>query len=315
MTSSLLPTAHDLARMSLAAQHPLGLDWCPEAVRLEGLQGEHAFDLQLATDTELAQGRAERMALGHPAGDYLNRWLSVTGDLQAMLSIRFEGGDPERPFVDVSVSSRPLVATDVPDLLRAARQTYAAFQAPRLRLWSALAVAEAGSAFPHARPDMRVLAAPLVSLRDREVPAGLSLVPTRDHSHYDDAVAAYAAVDAAYPDHPRQAKILSTEDLQDTIDAGTMFDVLWQGQWSGYAGTLPETQLGLPAQVVQELLLAPHARGQGLGAALSTLLARHLPDDGRVLSGTIHIQNQGSLQAATRAGRHDTGGWWFLPLA
>ena len=65
---------------------------------------------------------------------------------------------------------------------------------------------------------------------------------------------------------------------------------------------------------MQELLLAPHARGHGLGAALSTLLARHLPDPAQVLSGTIHGRNRGALNAATRAGRHDVGGWWWAPL-
>ena len=53
---------------------------------------------------------------------------------------------------------------------------------------------------------------------------------------------------------------------------GTMFDVHWRGAWAGYAGTLAYPQLGLDAQVVQELLLAPHARGHGLGAALRARL-------------------------------------------
>ncbi len=93
-----------------------------------------------------------------------------------------------------------------------------------------------------------------------------------------------------------------------------MFGVHWRGAWAGYAGTLAHPQLGLDAQVVQELLLAPHARGQGLGAALSTLLARSLPDPAQVLSGTIHGRNRGALRAATHAGRQDVGGWWWAPL-
>ncbi|PNY83146.1 hypothetical protein CVO96_16600 [Deinococcus koreensis] len=232
-----------------------------------------------------------------------------------MLSIRFEGGNPERPFVDASVTSRPLTFADLPALSEAARQTYAAFQVPRLRFWSPLPMQGARSAFVDASPDMRVLAAPLSDLRDREVPAGLSLRPTRDATHLPRAASAYAQIDTLHPAHVEQARLIDEDTLAEAIAAGTMFDVLWQGEWSGYAGTLPETQLGLPAQVVQELLLAPHARGQGLGTFLSTLLARHLPDDGRVLSGTIHAQNRGSLQAATRADRHDLGGWWFTPLA
>lgn len=237
--------------------------------------------------------------------------MTVSPDLDAMLSIRFEGLDPEKPFVDVSVTSRPVAAADLLALSGAALDAYGAFRTGRLRFWSAV---EAG-AFAGTRPDMRVLAAPLAELRAGEVPDRLTLVPSRDLSHHADAVAAYAAVDAAYPGHVGQARVIDEDGLGEAIEAGTMFDVIWRGAWSGYAGTLPETQLGLPAQVVQELLLAPHARGHGLGLHLSTLLARHLPDDGRVLSGTIHSENLGALRAALAAGRHDIGGWVWRPLS
>ncbi len=303
-----MPTAADLARFSLAAQHPLTRAWCSEPERLAHLEEDHAFDLQLATDRDLAGQRAEFINVGPPAEAYLNRWAAVTPDLNAMLSIRFEGMDVSKPFVDISVTSRPVSVDDLAALAQAARQEYAAFRPPRLRFWSA------GAMPSSLRPDQRVLAAPLSELRGGAVAPGLSLRPTADLSHYAQAQAAYAAVDAAHPAHPRQARLVSGEDLQCAIEAGTMFDVLWEGGWSGYAGTLPDTQLGLPAQVVQELLLAPHARGQGLGSSLSTLLARHLPADGRVLSGTIHGENRGALTAARRAGRQDVGGWWWLDL-
>lgn len=302
-----LPSAADLARFSLAAQHPLTLSWCPEAERLANLAEEHAFDLQLATDLELARQRAEFLRAGPPAEVYLNRWVRLTPDLSAMLSIRFKGLDVGQPFVDVSVTSRPVGEGDFAVLAEAARREYAPFRPPRLRFWST-------EVFPNLRPDQRVLAAPLAELKGGEVAPGLSLRPTTDLSHYEDARTAYAAVDAAHPEHPGQARLLSEDDLRDTVEAGTMFEVVWRGAWSGYAGTLPKTKNGLPAQSIQEMLLAPHARGHGLGASLSILLARHLPDDGRVLSGTIHSENRGALTAARRAGRRDVGGWWWMPL-
>ncbi|CAM3845620.1 hypothetical protein [Deinococcus frigens] len=307
MISENLPTAADLARFSLAAQHPLTLEWCSESERLANLVEEHAFDLQLATDLKLAGKRAEFINVGPPVEAYLNRWVTVSPDLDAMLSIRFRGMDVGKPFVDVSVTSRPVVAADLPALVGAAGREYQGFNAPRIRIWSA------AETFSDLRPDQRVLAAPLAGLGGGEVAPDLSLRPTANLSNYAAAQAAYAAVDAAHPKHPGQARLLSKEDLQDTIDAGTMFDVIWRGEWSGYAGTLPETQVGLPAQVVQEMLLAPHARGHGLGSSLSTLLARHLPADGRALSGTIHGENRGALTVARRAGRHDIGGWWWVP--
>ncbi|MFC3834861.1 MULTISPECIES: hypothetical protein [Deinococcus] len=305
-----LPTVHDLARYSLAAQHPRTLEWSSRPDRLSRLAGEHTIDLDLATDRDIAQQRAATLQAGPPVEAYLNTWHAVTPDLQAMLSIRFTGGDVSRPFVDVSVTSRPVTPADLPALVTAAR-SYAAFGPPRLRFWSCAAL----DTFAHLGPDLRVLAAPLADLRDRPAPDDLRLTPTRDSSHHSQAVAAYAAVDVDHPAHRGQAGVISVDDLQEAIDAGTMFDVVWQGQWSGYAGTLAHSQLGLDAQVVQELLLTPPARGHGLGAALSTLLARQVPPTGQVLSGTIHGRNRGARQAALRAGRHDVGGWWWVPLA
>ncbi|GGL83845.1 hypothetical protein GCM10010840_22040 [Deinococcus aerolatus] len=302
-----LPTAADLARFSLAAQHPPTLKWCSEPDRLANLAVEHTFDLRLATDLELAGQRAKFINVGLPAEAYLNRWVTVAPGLEAMFSIRFKGLDVGQPFVDISATSRPVVASDFPALIGAAVLDYGDFHPPRIRVWSA------AETFTGLKPDLRVLAAPLAELGGGGLAPELSLIQTTDLSHYADAQAAYAAVDAAHPEHPGQARLLSEEDLQDTIDAGTMFDVIWRGAWSGYVGTLPETQVGLPAQVVREMLLAPHARGYGLGAYLSTLLARYLPADGRVLSGTIHGENRGAQTAARQAGRQDVGGWWWVP--
>jgi hypothetical protein len=309
MTS--LPTASELAAMNLTAQHPLTRIWVDEATRLAHLAEEHAFDLRLATDLELAGKRAEFLNVGQPPEAFLNLWFTVSPDLDAMLSIRFERLDPQKPFVDVSVTSRPVLAADLPALSQAVLAAYGAFRPQRLRFWSA---AEAG-AFPGTRPDMRVLAAPLADLRGGEVPDGLTLAPTRDTLRHADAVTAYAAVDSAHPDYPRQARVIEQDHLTRVIEAGTMFDVIWQGKWSGYAGVLAKSKHGLPAYSIQELLLATHARGHGLGPHLTPLLARALPDDARVLLGTIHGENRGALQAALAAGRHDLGGWSWLPLS
>jgi GNAT superfamily N-acetyltransferase len=72
--------------------------------------------------------------------------------------------------------------------------------------------------------------------------------------------------------------------------------------------------LGMPAWVVQELALAPNARGQGLGRYLSGMLARELSDERPLLIGTIHADNRGAHSAALAAGRHDVGGWVQIPL-
>ncbi|MFB9992487.1 GNAT family N-acetyltransferase [Deinococcus oregonensis] len=310
MPSPTLPAASALARFSLAAQHPASLAWCSEAVRLANLADEHAFDLQLATDLELAAVRAERMNPAQPPEAFLNQWLPVLPGLEAMLSIRFEGANPSKPFVDASVTSRPVVHADLPALATLAQRTYAGFDPQRLRFRSA---AQAGT-FAGTQPDLRVLAAPLADLQHRLTPLELSLRPTLGTSQLEAAREAYADVDRLYPDHPDQARILSEEDLLENIEAGTMFDVLWNGGWAGYVGVLPKSEHGLNAYTVQELILSPACRGRGYGAALTTFLAQAVPEPDRVLLGTIHAENRGARQAALQAGRIDIGGWSWWSL-
>lgn len=311
-----LPTALQLAQVTLAMHHPVLDTWRPASERLPHVAEEHQGDLELATRLDFAAMRHERFAIpGAGLNDYLNRWVPVRADLSALLSIRFRGLDRDRPFVDVSGLSRPWTPTDLPDLARGANEVFQRFSPLYLRFWSPLPV----DALPALNHDMRCLVAPLTALAGRagQTPPELSLTRTTDARHHAQALSAYAAIDAQHPDHPRQAAMLSREDLDACIDAGLMYDVMVADEWAGYAGVLPDDRLGLPVYTVQELLLIPEFRGRAYGQHLTTLLARELLTAGdrhRLLFGTIHADNAGAYPAAIRAGRSDVGGWVQLPL-
>lgn len=311
-TTRSLPSARELAEYRLRTQHSLTRQWVADDVRLEMLAAECADDLMLATDQQVAALRAERFAPGRPAELMLNRWYDVGDGLAAMLSMRYKGLDVRLPFVDASLVSRPVETTDVPRLRSAAMKTYGVLAPLYLRLWDArLDGAIGGTA-----PDRRFLAAPLSESRaGPEPPSQLQLRPAETAMHYDALVAAYAAVNAQHPDHPRQASVQSREDMDELASAGTLFDVLLDGEWSGYVGAVPQGDtLGMPAWVVQELALTPQARGRGYGRYLSGMLARVLSHDRPVLIGTIHADNSGARAGAMAAGRHDVGGWVQVPL-
>ncbi|MFC7622893.1 hypothetical protein [Microlunatus sp. GCM10028923] len=305
-----LPDPMTLARFSLAQQHPITSGWADDQVRLAGLAVEHEDDLMLATDLEVATLRRDRFAPDRPIEVMLNRWLPATPDLMVMLSMRYEGGDPRLPFVDASALSRAVTVDDLDPLTKAARQTFGDLNPLYLRIWSA----EDHDHFPGAAGDKRFLAAPLRRLRDADVPDGLRLQPATALDHYAEAEAAYAAVDARFPHHPRQARIADRDRLQALIKAGLLFDVVADDAWIGYVGVAAEGKLGLPGYTVQEIVLNEAARGRRRGGALSTLLARTLPGDDQVLIGTIHADNVGSRRGALAAGRIDIGGWFDVPL-
>ncbi|MGH3500137.1 MAG: GNAT family N-acetyltransferase [Nocardioidaceae bacterium] len=307
-----LPTARELAKYRLTAQHPRTRQWVADDVRLELLAAECADDLLLATDMQIAASRAERFAPGQLAQLLLNRWYDIGDGLVAMLSMRYEGLDVTLPFVDASLTSRPVETDDLPCLRDAALEAYGVLAPLYLRLWDARPDGAIGGTVA----DRRQLAAPLSELRaGPNPPQQLQLRPTNAATQYEELVAAYAVVDVQHAHHSRQASVQAREDMDDSASAGTLFDVLLDGEWAGYVGAVPQGDtLGMPAWVVQELALTPKARGHGHGRYLSGMLARELSDEQPVLVGTIHVDNRGARSAALGAGRHDVGGWVQMPL-
>ncbi|GAA0952072.1 hypothetical protein GCM10009554_54600 [Kribbella koreensis] len=309
----MIPDPWELAAYTLERQHPLTRRWVDDETRLGLLAELHAgVDILLATDRSIAESRVERMAPGTPVDAMLNHWVAVADDLSAMLSMRFEGLDITKPFVDATPMSRPLEPRDLPALAAAAQDLYGIHHPRYVRLWSA----EPVDAFPGALRDRRQYAALIKDLQPRNVPPGLVLTTATNVDHYEEAQRAYDAVDQAHPEHPTQAHLQSKESLQESVEAGRLFDVTVDGTWAGYVGALTDSEeaLALPAYVVEELILTPAFRGKGLGTHLSTLMAQSLPPTHPILIGTIHANNTGAITAATQAGRQNIGGWLLQPL-
>ncbi|QNE22808.1 hypothetical protein F1D05_07290 [Kribbella qitaiheensis] len=308
-----MPTARELAEFSLAAQHPVSRGWVPDDLRLELLTNQHELDIDLLADPEIAAMRTERFAPGQPIEIMFNQWVPISADQHVMLSMRYEDGDPTKPFVDASALRRPLQQADLRPAADAASKHFGSLSPTYLRLWSS----EPADSFPETLPDKRFLAAPLDVLRAAHtpVPAELTLVRARSLSNYPLAQAAYDAVDAAHPDHSEQAHLQHRDKLEDTVEEGLLFEVMVDGTWAGYIAAMRDSQnLGIPAYTVQEVILAAEYRGRGYGRHITTLFARALPIDLDFLIGTIHANNRGAITAALTSGRTDIGGWLQLPL-
>jgi hypothetical protein len=303
-------TAAELATFTLERQHPLTRTWVDDETRLRLLTELHEDpDVLLANSHEIAELRAERFAPGQPVESMLNHWLP-SGDLHAMFSMRFEGGDTTKPFVDATPMTRSPQPEDLPALKASALEIYGMHHPRYLRLWSA------DPELPGTEPDRRFLAAPIHELRPTDVPAGLELRPATTVDHYDEARQAYDDVDADHPHHVEESTVQDREDLQEAADEGLLFDITVHDEWAGYAAAIvkPEDSLGLPAYVVREIILSKKHRGNGYGRHLSHLLAQSLPEPTHILIGTIHAANRGARTAALQAGRHEIGAWLQLPL-
>lgn len=311
MTSFSLPSLEQIAQLSLACQIPV--DWLSDSDRTSNFIQEHAFDQQLATDLDLAEKRATHFNLGISAECYLNTWVTVKDDLNAMLSIRFFNMNPDQPFVDATITTRPLRESDMIFLRKAAHKAYPKFNVKRLRFWSS----GPKKAFLSTETDMRALAIPITYLQETEkndIRDEIRIAPSIDSKNYMNAQKAYEDINSEFPQHNEQAQLISEDVLNECITAGTMFDVFRKDKWCGYIGVLPEIHLGFKTYTIQELLLTKEARGFGFGAELNLALARNIKAEGHVLFGTIHGNNRGAITSALRAGRLDLGGWHWLSV-
>jgi hypothetical protein len=287
--------------------------WVDDELRLELLTKQHELDIELLTDPEIARMRSERFAPEQPIEIMFNQWVQISADQHVMLSMRYEGGDPTKPFVDASALRRPLQPEDIEPAADAASEYFGSLAPAYLRLWSS----EPTGTFPETLPDRRFMAGPLSVLRraGEALPSELTLVKATSLTNYELAQAAYAAVDAAHQDHPDQARLQDRDSMESSIKGGLLFDVLIDGTWAGYIGAQLDGQnLGLPAYTVQDIILSATYRGRGYGPHLTTLLTRALPENLPFLVGTIHANNRGALTAAHTSGRTDIGGWLQYPL-
>jgi hypothetical protein len=304
-----------MASYTLAQQHTITRSWAPTDQRLELLAEEHQIDLDLTVDRALADARRHRFGPSHPADLFLNSWQTVRPGLDVMLSMRYENGDPGRPFVDVSVSSRAITEpADISATVAAATDRFGELHPRYLRWWTSLPAGR----IPGTGQDKRFLAAPICELTNQSVPDQLSLRPAANLGHYDQAAAAYRSLDRQHPQHAEQASVERADDLADLVRARTLYEVMVDDQWAGYIAAKPGHKFGLPGYKITELILADHARGHDYGRHLTTLLARALARltsvPGMVLIGTIHHHNVGAIQAARQAGRHDIGGWTTVTI-
>lgn len=296
-----------------AALHPLAHAWASPTERHAALREEFGWELgDATTDLAFAQGFMDHQPVpGAVATDYLNRWRAVSPDLTVLCGPRFRGQDHRKPFVDVVGGDRPLTPADLLAIAGLARAEFALFSPLYARLWNA----EPAYTWPGTRPDMRLLAGRLGDLRARPIPDHLTARPAQSLDFYPRYLAIYERNFAEHPDHQLHARAESQEDLADLLDQGAVLEVFVNGAWAGVLAARPDVQRGLRGATVVELALDHAFRGQGHGAHLSALLARHLPQpDAQCLLGTIHADNRWAYRSALRAGRHDLGGEVVLPL-
>jgi hypothetical protein len=262
---------------------------------------------------EMFHGKIER---GEP-GDYLQRVMRV-GDASVLCGIRFYGGDPGRPFVD-------LLAWDDAGLNllkagRAAAAAYAVFAPERARvLLPGRGLPPALDGVP-ATCDQMLHAALPASMVEAPAPAGTDRVLLEPASA-DDAEAfaqvAYEAFRARSPELADRVPIAERSDFELCERGGLLAFWTIDGERAGVIAAERTQWQGLDGYLIDEEVVGERFAGLGSATCAQRRAAEWLVDRGegnRPLFGVIDGLNAASLRTAAKAGRPAISGRWFIEL-
>lgn len=233
-------------------------------------------------------------ATGQPRDAFLHRHLcSRYGPVLG--GIRFFGGDPARPFVEILAHDM-----DDPDALaRVVAAEWAAFAPAEMRLRLA-----PGSG--PGRPDCALWYGLAEALRSPGAPVDLRPVGA------DVAAPLVAAAYAAQHDRALARRIAPAdrETLADVAACGGLHGI-HDPDLAGILAIAPGAVDWVPGHRVEELAVAPAARGRRLAARAQATWAR---DRTGPLIGTIDALNGASAASAARSGRRAVLQWRFVGL-
>jgi L-amino acid N-acyltransferase YncA len=300
--------------------HPQLKTWYSQAQLESNLTDQLERDLDRLEN--LGEGFERNMPVPGATPAMYNHRVNEVAGMQAMLGIRFRGGDTTIPFVDLVRSSQAITtAAQVEAFCGLVRQEFSIFKPLMVRFYQP-AHLEFQFDLPGSSGDKRVLAAPLTTMLAHPKPEGLERVSLRRAEtleFYERYAETYAAIYQERPWLPHESNTHSLEDMQEYLEVAQVFEIFVDDQWAGITGGEPHSdEFALKGFVVIEMLLAKFARGQGLGAAVQYRLAEALQPSSQpidVLYGTIGSNNPPMLKTAARVGRVDLGGWIWINLA
>lgn len=313
MSESITPSQRDaMLDWQVSCLNPLALSWNGTQSVRDRLAVELDLQINRLTDEPFAEEFCKTIGIGN-ASDYLAR-LIETDQATLLCGIRFYGGNPKKPFVDIIASTAEI--DDWSEATSLALREFELFSPNRVRLLRPSAD-DAGVGSGLAVVLDQVIAAG----RCRELvhghlqlPASVELEDAQPRSAFDFLTAQYEAFASRDPKLSARVFASGLDDLQACSENGRLAWWLVDGQRAGLIAVCRDASLGFDGYLMIEEVVDPDFAGRGSAAAaqraMATWCVERDPDS--VLFGTIDGLNTPSRRTALRAGRHEVAAWWFL---
>ncbi len=296
--------------------HPLVKSWyAPDSLR-ENWRADLQRDTEEFFTDVFAQSFAGNCAvLGLPAEQFKHRVLE-TSTHRLIAGIRFFGMDISRPFVQVAQISKPLESDDERDeVTKLLLGEFSMFKPTQWRIYQS---SHLEYQFLDCESDKRYLVGHLqdiIALPQPETIDRVHLELAKNLEFYP-GYAMYQTLFAERPWMPDVSRQESLADMQEYVTNGWLYEIFIDDVWAGVTAASPGFEVGAKGQYMIEIALEKSFRGQGLSVALQrklvALLAKKSDDPSLALFGTIGAVNLPMIKTATRVGRVDVGGNYWV---
>lgn len=277
-------------------------------------QWQRWIESQLARcdDTEFAKRFAGWVPIaGVPASAYQHRVITVE-NTKLLCGIRFKGGDPNFPFVDLIACDGEWDGEPTHTWADVIRSEFAEFQ-PRAMRYAVKPGADfTMSGLPaKAAVDQHFLAGPAVGVGHPSIDVAENL------DWFDDYESAFSRWQRKSP-IGGEVTPSTREDLESCLCGGRL--VVWfdSGRFVGVAACSSNGERSLLGWCIVEEFVVPERQGEGIGTQLQKALIAELERETigsrAIVWGTIHATNEASIAVATKCGREIVETWLFLPL-
>lgn len=309
-----------LTEARLRSYLPAILRWQGQAKVRQRLESETLGLLERTTDERAGRRLMTRFPTPGAADPtaYLDALVPLADDSLALTGIRFRGGDPSKPFVDILAVEGSPTERRLPVVLEAVDARWSLFAPLCVRLSVASADAVRVSDLgPRSRVDLRVIAGRVADIRAVRLGTldGLEIQVASDMAWYEHYRREYDSFLAAASKHGEWAQPESYESLARATREAALFLVRLHGDLSGIYSMPRGSAHGLSGFRVQEKFLFDSIRGRGLGARVEHAVVKQLPagrDD--VVFGSVEEGNLPSRASAYRLGRVDIATkLWLTP--
>ena len=265
---------------------------------LAEIQKEIELDLDELNTDEVKEIRHERMQVG-TANDYAEHLINLDNSNKVICGIRFIGGDPKLPFVNLTANFQITSKAHGQELYQKLASHFKVFSPLYFCFWTPKQIDAdmIGSVY------LVSSAKQINKRRPWDIEKDLELVQVTNSSYYSWYEMAYEDFHAEKPDLKSKVTLNSRSTMDESLKEGLLYFAKINGESIGLIAAVRRNFLGSAGIYFNEILIDRKWIGKGFAKAIQRKFVATISEDEEMIWGTIDHNNLPSFKTATSNGR------------